>query len=241
MVECDGEVAVVGSIVFNLSGPHIVVDASHVLKRLRKLFQKPDVCSRPALSKKLHHCIKLHKVKSQESLRPSFEDRIHWFGNQKADELADARARALCRPDWLGEISSNGSFNGRPGQSPFGFVRRLVSELSLVERPGKANETKPLQNVQDVSPTYSWKGEGDRVSCMWCLKRGDARRKFQLQSPCPGGRLDARQLSDLGVHRSHSVELSPKRVRCSRWRKTRLWMRLAVLQQGCPKEGRRRW
>ena len=178
MVECDGEVAVVGSIVFNLSGPHIVVDASHVFKRLRKLFQKPDVCSRPALSKKLHHCIKLHKVKSQKSLRPSFEDRIHWFGNQKADELADARARALCRPDWLGEISSNGSFNGRPGQSPFGFVRRLVSELSLVERPGKANETKRLQNVQDVSPTYSWKGEEDRVSCMWCLKRGDVQRAY---------------------------------------------------------------
>ena len=36
-----------------------------------------------------------------------------------------------------------------------------------------------------------------------------------MQCPCPGGRLQAQRLNELGVHRSHQVDVRPGGIKCA--------------------------
>ena len=247
---------------------HVVVDASYVVKRFRKLgheglvpltFKNPDLWGRLALAKQRHNTIQLHKIKSHLTeddfvLQYSHDDRLKWFGNQEADKLADSRAKELSGPmgiggdvlQWVDQRTAD--VLAWLHQAVTFHLTSKACELKKFERPRKATKQELIQSAQDISPTHNWVFKDGTARCSWCLitlkcsePTSTVHRKFHMQCPCPGGRLQAQRLNELGVHRSHQIDVRPGGIRCVQGKKSRPWMRRAAFQKGCPKEGRRRW
>ena len=247
-------------------GLTVAVDAKYVVQRFRTHDQfvplnckNADVWGRIQVRRSQHEHVQLSKVKSHLS-REVFVEQfgadtlLQWFGNQRADAYATARAVALAQNakphyvylDWL-DRRTEAVAKWLWKATKF----HLQSKQQLVRKPygpRKATRAELVRDSQLLSPTHFWTHYADGSGqCFWCklrLKRLDScaalRAKLTLPCICPGGQVNLPVLMSLGVHRSHSFQIRGQQLYCEQCCKQRPVHRLGVFRRGCPKEGRRR-
>ena len=164
-------------------------------------------------------------------------------------DLSWCKELRLWRMDWTRWTLAFSKRSKPPARRiDFFFSASTKKKIYVFEGPRKATKQELIQSAQNISPTHSWVVKEGTARCSWCLitlkcsePTSTVHRKFHMHRLCPGGRLQAQRLNELGVHRSHQVDVRPGGIRCAQCKKSRPWMRLAAFQKGCPKEGRRGW